>query len=152
MACTAGVGYGSMQMMNLGVGDLDAHFVVPAAPKPPTATELGEQKTGHKTKKRLAGGIASWYGQVWEGRLTASGEVFRQSAMTACHASLPFGTLVRVINLRNHRSVVVRINDRGLQGTGRVIDLSSAAAEQIGMLDAGLAPVRLEIVRSSAHG
>ena len=65
--------------------------------------------------------------------------------MTACHPTLPFGTLVRVINLRNRRSVVVRINDRGIR-PDRIIDLSSAAAEKIGMLDSGIAPVKLEIV------
>lgn len=101
----------------------------------------------------LVSGFASWYGEVWQGRTTASGEVFDKNQMTACHRTLPFGTLVRVVNLRNHRSVVVKINDRGNLNSGRVIDLSSAAAERIGLLGSGLAPVRLEIVSTVAqHG
>ena len=82
---------------------------------------------------------------MFDGRPTASGEIFDQSELTACHPTLPFGTLVRVINLRNRRSVIVRINDRGIR-PDRIIDLSSAAAEKIGMLGTGVAPVKLEIV------
>ena len=102
----------------------------------------------HKTKKKrnLFSGLASWYGEVLEGHTTASGEIFHKDALTACHRTLPFGTLVRVINLRNKKSVVVRITDRGVLFPNRVIDLSSAAAIQIGMLRRGLAPVRLEVV------
>ncbi len=102
----------------------------------------------------LLSGLASWYGEVWQGRTTASGEVFDKNQMTACHRTLPFGTLVRVVNLRNHRSVVVKINDRGSLSSRRVIDLSSAAAQKIGLLQAGLVPVRLEIVSLGApqHG
>lgn len=99
-----------------------------------------------KASANLLSGLASWYGEVWQGRRTASGEIFDKDQLTACHRSLPFGTLVRVINMRNHRSVVVKINDRGNLDSRRVIDLSSAAAERIGILQAGLVPVRLEIV------
>ena len=106
-------------------------------------------KTRHRHRSLLAG-IASWYGEVLDGHTTASGEIFHKDELTACHPTLPFGTLVRVVNLRNMRSVIVRINDRGQLDPGRVIDLSSAAAEEIGMLREGVAPVRLEIVR--AHG
>ncbi len=95
--------------------------------------------------RSLLSGIGSWYGDLFDGHATASGEIFDQSAMTACHPTLPFGTLVRVINLRNRRSVVVRINDRGVR-PDRIIDLSSAAAEKIGMLETGLAPVKLEVL------
>ena len=92
-------------------------------------------------------GIASWYGGVFHGRKTASGEAFDANAMTACHPTLPFGSLVRVINLRNHRVVVVRITDRGdLVNDGRVIDLSHAAAEKLAMIHDGLAPVQLEVL------
>jgi rare lipoprotein A len=80
------------------------------------------------------------------GRLTASGERFDMHALTACHPTLPFGTLVRVLNLRNKKSVVVRINDRGDLAPGRVIDLSYAAAQQLNITEAGLAPVALEII------
>ncbi|MGB7263870.1 MAG: septal ring lytic transglycosylase RlpA family protein [Terracidiphilus sp.] len=92
-------------------------------------------------------GVASWYGGVFNGRRTASGEVYDMYAMTACHPSLPFGSLVRVVNRRNHRSVVVRITDRGdlVQG-GRVIDLSYGAAEKLGMTLNGLAHVDLQVL------
>jgi len=92
-------------------------------------------------------GIASWYGGVFNGRRTASGEVYNMNAMTACHPSLPFGSIVRVVNRSNHRSVVVRITDRGdLVQEGRVIDLSYAAAQKIGMTWNGLAKVDLEVL------
>jgi len=97
-------------------------------------------------KSDLLHGLASWYGSVFNGRQTASGELFDMYAMTACHPTLPFGTLVRVINLENQRSVVVRITDRGYLYEGRVIDLSFAAAEKLSMTKAGLARVKLEVV------
>lgn len=96
-------------------------------------------------------GIASWYGTVFQGRRTANGEIFDQNQMTACHKTLPFGSRVRVTNLRNGRSVVVRINDRGTLEPGRVIDLSNAAARQLHMVDAGLAPVALETLPAVAE-
>ena len=89
--------------------------------------------------------IASYYGQAFVGRLTASGERFNPSAMTAAHRTLGFGTQVRVTNARNGRSVVVRINDRGPYVKGRSIDLSSGAARVIGM--GGTANVHIEVVR-----
>jgi rare lipoprotein A len=88
-------------------------------------------------------GIASWYG---EDSSTASGEPFHQYALTAAHRSLPFGTKVRVINLNNGRSVVVRINDRGPFVRGRVIDLSTGAARVLGMMTTGTAPVLIEVL------
>ena len=91
-------------------------------------------------------GLASWYGGKFQGRLTANGEVFDTNQLTAAHRTLPFGTLVRVTNPRNAQSVVVRINDRGPFVEGRVIDLSRAAAERIGIAAAGVAAVELEVV------
>jgi rare lipoprotein A len=91
-------------------------------------------------------GIASWYGGRWHSRRTANGERYDQSTLTAAHRTLPFNTLVRVTNQRNGRSVVVRINNRGPHIRGRVIDLSVAAARQIGSYSGGLAPVDLEVV------
>ncbi len=88
-------------------------------------------------------GYASWYG---EAQMTASGERFDKHAMTAAHRSLPLGTHVRVTNTRNGKSVIVRINDRGPYGAGRIIDLSEAAARQLDMIDAGVAPVTLEVI------
>ena len=91
--------------------------------------------------------MASWYGGVFNGRKTASGEVYDMYAMTACHPSLPFGSIVRVVDLRNHRSVVVRITDRGdLVEEGRIIDLSYGAAKRLGISQAGLAKVELQVL------
>ncbi len=91
-------------------------------------------------------GMASWYGRALQGHRTASGAIFDSNELTACHRTLPFGTLVRVTNLKNRESVVVRITDRGVLNADRVIDLSAAAADKIGMLRAGVAPVRLSVV------
>lgn len=91
-------------------------------------------------------GEASYYAEQFHGRRTANGERFDMNALTAAHPRLPFGTLVRVINERNGRSVVVRINDRGPFAKGRIIDLSRQAAATIGMLQRGHAPVRLEVI------
>jgi rare lipoprotein A len=92
-------------------------------------------------------GLASWYGGVFNGRKTASGEVYDMNAMTACHPSLPFGSIVRVVNVHNHHSVVVRITDRGdLVEEGRIIDLSYAAAQKLGMTWNGLAHVDLQVL------
>ncbi|AOE83603.1 septal ring lytic transglycosylase RlpA family protein [Pseudomonas sp. TCU-HL1] len=91
-----------------------------------------------------AEGKASYYGARHHGKRTASGERFDQHALTAAHRTLPFGTRVKVTNLNNHRSVVVRINDRGPHVRGRIVDLSREAAERLGMLRAGVAPVRVE--------
>jgi len=92
-------------------------------------------------------GMASWYGRDFQGRPTASGEIFDMYGYTAAHRSLPFGTRVRVTNEANGRSVVVRINDRGPWVEGRILDLSYAAAKQLGMLEAGVIRVRLEVLR-----
>lgn len=91
-------------------------------------------------------GIASWYGPGYYGRRTASGEIYTGNDFTAAHNSLPLNTYVRVINLENGKSVIVRINDRGPFVRGRIIDLSYAAAKEIGMIEKGTAPVRLRII------
>ncbi|MCW6037346.1 septal ring lytic transglycosylase RlpA family protein [Spirulina subsalsa FACHB-351] len=91
-------------------------------------------------------GVASWYGPNFHGRRSASGEIYNQNAMTAAHRTLPFGTRVRVTNLNNGRSVVVRINDRGPFIAGRVIDLSRGAAQEIGLIRSGVAPVSVEVL------
>lgn len=91
-------------------------------------------------------GIASWYGKSLAGRLTASQENYDPTALTAAHRTLPFGTLILVVNTDNQRRVIVRINDRGPHVSGRVIDVSEAAAQILGLKDNGLANVRLKIV------
>lgn len=91
-------------------------------------------------------GVVSWYGAQFHNRKTASGERFDSAALTMAHPSLPFGTVARVTNLRNGRSVVVRVNDRGPFVGKRIADLSQAAATEIGMLRKGLAKVRIEVL------
>ena len=91
-------------------------------------------------------GQASWYGPGFDGRRTANGEVYNSNLLTAAHRSLPFGTKVRVTNMNNGRSVVVRINDRGPFSKGRIIDLSAGAARTINMINSGVAPVKVEVL------
>jgi rare lipoprotein A len=94
-------------------------------------------------------GKASWYGKRFHGKPTASGEVFDQRLMTAAHKTLPLGSRARVINLQNGNSVEVTINDRGPFAPGRIIDLSRAAADELGILESGLAQVRIELLQVS---
>jgi rare lipoprotein A len=104
------------------------------------------RSTLHEVSASAITGRASWYGKEQQGGPTASGERFDMYALTAAHRTLRMGTRVRVTNLRNGRSVVVRINDRGPYGRGRVIDVSFAAARALGMIDDGVVPVRLEVL------
>jgi len=96
-------------------------------------------------------GVAAWYGDQFQGRRTASGEAFDLHAFTAAHRTLPFGTLVRVRHACNGRCVIVRINDRGPYGGGRIIDLSQAAAREIGIYRKGRCKVELEVVAADAQ-
>jgi rare lipoprotein A len=98
------------------------------------------------TVRAVLRGLASWYGPGFHGNRSASGERYNQNALTAAHRSLPFGTMVRVTNLRNGLSVVVRINDRGPYSRGRIIDLSAAAARIIGLKSPGVARVTVEVL------
>jgi len=95
-------------------------------------------------------GVASWYGYPYHGRHAANGEIYDMEKLTAAHRTLPFGTLVRVVNLRNQKAVDVRINDRGPFVEGRVIDLSKAAARAIDLLQPGVTPVRVEVIGTPA--
>ena len=98
-----------------------------------------------------ATGEASYYASRFQGRPTASGERFDNNQLTAAHRTLPFGTKVRVTNLSNGRSVVVKVNDRGPYARGRIIDLSQAAARRIDLVRAGVARVRVEPLGPSAR-
>ncbi len=92
-------------------------------------------------------GYASYYGKEFAGRKTSSGEIFRPNAFTAAHRKLPFGTIVKVTDLKTGRSVIVRINDRGPFRKGRIIDLSYGAARRLGIIAKGVAKVKLEVIR-----
>jgi rare lipoprotein A len=92
-------------------------------------------------------GLASWYGEKYQGRTTASGEQFDLRKKTAAHKKLPFGSMVRVKRRDNGRETVVRVNDRGPFVHGRIIDVSKAAAEDLDMIGKGTVPVRIKVVR-----
>lgn len=119
-------------VMCLGALSTAAGTNPPIAPQPAPAAESG---------------TASFYADKYQGKATASGEIFDMHQLTAAHPRLAFGTIVKVTNTENNRSVLVRINDRGPFVAGRVIDLSLAAAEELRMVKSGLAQVKLEIVR-----
>lgn len=102
----------------------------------PSVVEIGD----------TASGVASWYGPNFHGKLTSNGERYNMYAMTAAHKTLPMNTIVKVTNLRNFKTTIVRINDRGPFVNNRIIDLSKSAASQIDMLAKGTAPVKLEII------
>lgn len=99
-----------------------------------------------ETTNREFEAVASWYGPGFHGKRTASGEVYNQYELTAAHRTLPFGTRVRVTNTINNKSTVVRINDRGPYIPGRGLDISYGAAKEIGLLEAGIARVKIEIL------
>jgi rare lipoprotein A len=99
------------------------------------------------TKNDIAIGIASYYAAKFHGKRTASGETFNSKLMTAAHRTLPFGTKLKVTNLRNKKFVIVRVNDRGPHVRGRVVDLSRAAAELIGIRRTGTSRVKLEVLK-----
>jgi rare lipoprotein A len=111
-------------------------------------TEIVKTVTAPKTTvlTRIKSGMASWYGSVLQGHRTASGRRFDMNELTAAHRTLPFGSRVKVTDLRNKRSVVVTITDRGDLFPERVIDLSYGAAKQLQMVKMGVDPVRLELV------
>jgi len=99
--------------------------------------------------KLIETGIASWYGPNFEGKLTANGEIFNSSELTAAHRTLSFGSIVRVVNKNNGLSVTVRINDRGPYASNRIIDLSKKAASEISMIRSGIAKVDLFILTAT---
>lgn len=104
------------------------------------------QEDGDALGKVIGSGMASYYGNEFAGKRTANGEKFNPHGLTAAHRTLAFGTKVRVTNLTNGKDVVVRVNDRGPWGRGRVIDISLGAAKKIGMHRSGTAKVRMTLV------
>jgi len=118
--------------------------VVVAALEPPPPPAVPEEKPALGPPKKSQTGVASWYGDDWHGRITASGKPFDAHKLTAAHRTLPLNTRARVTNLKTGRSVEVTIIDRGPYADGRVIDLSKAAAMKLGMVKEGLAPVRIQ--------
>ena len=126
----------------------------------PTRTALADQHAAAATTKSVLAqktrpyqvGTASWYGEYFEGRPTASGEPYNMYDLTAAHPTLPLGTYVKVTNLKNRRAVVVRINDRGPYVDGRIIDVSYSAATVLKFQTQGIQHVRLDVVQHKKPG
>ncbi|UBS31884.1 septal ring lytic transglycosylase RlpA family protein [Altererythrobacter sp. N1] len=121
-----------------------SHAVNLSTITPPVDDQAADD--GDDAGQVIGSGIASYYGRKFNGRPTASGERFDMNALTAAHKTLPFGSKVRVTNPRNGKSVVVRINDRGPYSHGRLIDLSRAAASEIGLVGPGSGTVELALL------
>ena len=113
---------------------------------PAQRTDAPPVAAAKEAREHAMEGLAAYYSSRLHGRKTASGKTFDQNALTAAHPTLPFGARVKVTNTKNGRSVIVRINDRGPTQAGRVIDLSRAAAQRLGIRRAGMAQVKLEVV------
>src|SRR5258707_14571220 len=113
----------------------------------PVPTPAAAARPGHTET-----GIASWYGNPYHGRRTASGEIYDMEQLTAAHPTLPFQTFIEVTNLDNGKRVTVRITDRGPFAKGRILDLSHAAARAIEMLGPGTARVRLKVIKAPPAG
>lgn len=108
---------------------------------------VGSRETrAHVVNPNVHVGVASWYGPGFNGKKTASGEIFDETKFTAAHKTLPLGSRARVVHLENGKSVEVTINDRGPYIEGRIIDLSRAAAKALGMIDMGVTEVRIELL------
>jgi peptidoglycan lytic transglycosylase len=118
-------------------------FLIAPAMEAPLVAHLNQPLKPIKTWA----GNASWYGPGFNGRKTANGEIFSTEALTAAHPNLPFGSLVRVVNLHNGKFELVRINDRGPYQEGREIDVSYRVARDIGLIHAGVSQVRLELIQ-----
>lgn len=141
------------------MGAMPGHTTItpPSAPVflptlPPQMAEQDQEQKPSESKpstkpRAYQVGEASWYGDMFQGKATASGEDYDMHDFTAAHRELPLGTLVKVTNLSNHKTVVVRVNDRGPMTPGRIIDLSYGAACRIGMHQNGLQKVRIDIVK-----
>jgi rare lipoprotein A len=133
---------------SIGASALMSPAVVHAASRPVSDTALAAAAVPAPAPKAIAPirQLASWYGSVLQDHPTASGRRFNMFELTAAHRNLPFGTKVKVTNLRNRRSVVVTITDRGILNADRVIDLSYAAARELDMIKSGVDPVVLEVM------
>ena len=123
-----------------------AAMLMPLLLAVPAVAQDADGDDGVVVETELSSGLASYYSRELEGNRTANGEICDPDDLTAAHRTLPFGSKVRVTNLANGESVIVRINDRGPFGRGRVIDISHAAAKEIGMHRSGTARVRLALL------
>jgi peptidoglycan lytic transglycosylase len=141
----------------LGIGALSLYLVGCSAAERFTGSgpsHANSSAESNSTPTRFSGkvlltveGVASYYSVGFDGKKTASGDIFDKDAFTAAHREFPFGTLLRVTNLANNKTVEVTVNDRGPFAKGRIIDLSEAAAKTIGMTQTGTANVRIDVLK-----
>ena len=133
--------------ITMAIALLTLHTYMPViAQQPPSKKDSAKKTT------KIQYGTASFYANKFNGRKTASGEVFNQNKLTAAHNGLPLGTWIKVTNLKNKRSVVVRINDRLAHNNNRLVDLSRAGASKLGYTSHGLAKVKVEVVGKKNPG
>jgi rare lipoprotein A len=118
----------------------------PARRTGPTQAPEPAEREQPQRRHEVQSGVASYYGGEFEGRRTASGAIYRSRRMTCAHRSLPFGTVLRVTDVESRKSVVVEVNDRGPYAKGRLVDLSLAAARELGIVKQGVARVTVEVV------
>lgn len=135
----ASLGAGAASGPSLEAAKVTKPWVTVTATKPTTETQKAKKSRAYQV------GTASWYGEYFQGKETASGEPYDMHDFTAAHPTLPLGTFVKVTNLRNGKSVVVRINDRGPVVDGRIIDVSYNAARALGFRERGIQRVRLDL-------
>ena len=135
-----------VELRNLVIGCAVAALVALSARSEarPTALKMLQSPTAVAAKTQF--GVASWYGAQWQGLETASGQPFNMDAMTCAHRHLPLGTKVKVTNLLNAHSVILKVTDRGPYVYSRVLDVSMLAAKRLGFMQAGLTPVRIQVV------
>ena len=140
----------TIALVIVGLGAAQGPNISEATPAPVSSVQQTPEvrKPAGKPKPYQIG-TASWYGEWFDGKPTASGEPYDMYDMTAAHLTLPLGTYVRVTNLRNGKAVVVKVNDRGPIVPGRIIDLSYGAAEALQFRSRGLQRVRLDVIKSS---
>jgi rare lipoprotein A len=135
----------------VGLGAAQGPNISEATAAPVSSSQRPEVRPQVVKTKPYQIGTASWYGQIFQGKPTASGEPYEMHDMTAAHLTLPMGSYVKVTNLRNGRAVVVRVNDRGPIVPGRIIDLSYGAAQALQFKSRGLQRVRLDLVHNPSN-
>ena len=145
------IGVALMMLAGLAGAQASTPTIHPASQIAPSQQHTHAARKARRHHHWYQFGLASWYGKFFQGKKTASGQRYNMNAMTCAHRTLPLGSLVRVTNLRNDKSVVVVVNDRGPVPENRVIDLSYAAAGFLGLRHSGTAPVRIELIRTNAQ-
>ncbi len=144
----AGMRDRSVSMMKAGVAAVTLIFTLGASAASDAALDAKATPQTTRSRHWYQIGTASWYGRHFQGRKTAMGETYDMNGLTCAHRSLPLGSWIRVTNLKNRKSIFVRVNDRGPVPENRIVDLSYGAARAVGLAEPGIGKVKLETVRS----